>query len=148
MAKPRTSIDRADDGAPGPGDPYGHGLTCDCERCMAWSEGFEAGRDAPNEARALPDLATVTAFVESTWVGLRRAIPPSGGAYVVGLIHGLFETDTAKLHLRALDAQLRLSAKPTKTHVVTYLRVHGIADYRPRSGIALITGRYDDGDDS
>lgn len=25
-------------------DPYGHGETCACERCMAWSEGYEEGR--------------------------------------------------------------------------------------------------------
>lgn len=25
-------------------DPYGHGETCACDQCVAWSEGYEAGK--------------------------------------------------------------------------------------------------------
>ena len=27
-------------------DPFGHGETCDCKECMAYSHGFEAGKEA------------------------------------------------------------------------------------------------------
>ncbi len=128
-------------------DPYGHGETCDCERCMAYSEGLEARRRPSGVPRTgprldrlkrLPSLQRTTAHMRETYDGLVRSLPPSGVAYLVGFLHGMFEDELAEYHLHVLDSLCRLvpahdDRQPSAhTQIVRYLREAGIADYRPR----------------
>lgn len=124
-------------------DPYGHGATCDCERCMAWSEGYQAAIDAASDARArraqdvapLPNLNRATSYMRSVYNGLFYAssLPPSGLGYLVGLLHGMGREEA----LLALDAAGRLSPAGSMrwSDITRWLRKRGIADYRPRSGV-------------
>jgi hypothetical protein len=132
-------------------DPYGHGETCDCERCMAYSEGLEARgrksgpkRTGPprDRMKRLPALTKVTLYVGETYGGIRGVLPPSGTAYLVGLLHGMFEDELAHEHLQAIDSLCRLNTPHAtrligaQSSIIKYLREHGIADYRPRSKFA------------
>ncbi len=91
--------------------------------------------------KKLPKLDRVTAYTNEAYAGIARALPPSGAAFVIGLIHGMFDEAQATEHLRALDTLCRLHGDTydRKTRlVVEYLREHDIGDYRPRRGFALV----------
>lgn len=128
-------------------DPYGHGETCECERCMAFSEGIEAAPSFVLPPVVMPALDKVTAYVGESYPGLRAVYPPSGVAYLVGLMHGRFPELLAGEHLRALDAICLMKGEPyykdgldPRRATLRYLEAHGIGEYHPRRGIARRPG--------
>lgn len=115
-------------------DPYGHGETCDCARCVSFSEGLEAARPAPTKTLPREWLLRTTATSRDTFPGFQH-LPTATGNWLTGFMLGLPDGER---HARALDVILSSLDPYAQGARVTairearaYLALHALADFTP-----------------